>query len=615
MGEVYRARDERLNRDVALKLLPEAFAQDRDRLARFQREAQVLASLNHPHIAAIHGLEESGGLHCLVLELVEGETLAERVQKGPLPVDEALKLCRQMADAVDAAHERGIIHRDLKPANVKVTPEGTVKVLDFGLAKAFEGERAMVDISKSPTLSQAATQAGVLLGTAAYMSPEQAKGKPVDKRADVWAFGCVLYELLTGKPVFAGETVTDIIAGVVRVEPDWKTLPADTPASIRKLLRRCLEKDVRRRLQAIGEARIVLEDTLAGTAEEAAAPVAALEAPKPAWRRALPWAAAAVLAVGLGLVGFSYYRATLQEARVVRSFIPAPPDTMFDLEAANPGPVAISPDGTKLAFTARDPNGEILLYVRALDSLTALPLPGTQDAAYPFWSPDGRMLGYIDTREGKLKKIAASGGPPLALCDASNGKGGAWNREGVIVFTPEAGTPLYRVAAAGGEPQALTKLNQQRGENSHRFPQFLPDGRHFLFFARAGRGENAILVGSLDGMEPKLILRTDFHARYASGHLLFLRQNTLMAQPFDPDKLEFTGDAFPIAEDVEALGGAWRGVYDVSENGVLVYRTGQGGQGTELHLVDREGKLEKKLGGDVPHLYPVFSPDGRRILV
>ena len=407
MGEVYRARDAKLGRDVALKVLPEAFARDAERMARFQREAKVLASLNHPNIATIHGLEDSGATHALVMELVEGPTLADRIRTGPIPIDEALRIAKQICEALEYAHERGIVHRDLKPANVKVTNDDAVKVLDFGLAKALEADASSIDIANSPTVSRMATQAGVLLGTAAYMSPEQAKGKAVDRRADIWAFGCVLYEILTGQMAFRGESVTDTLAAVIKEEPDWSQLPAATPVRVRVLLQRCLQKDPKQRLRDIGDARISLDEVLAGAPEPA--PAGATRIPAPLWRRALPWVVAAILAAALAFVHFREKPSA--PADLVRFEIPVPEKVAL----AASGAFALSPDGRQLAFFAAGPDGVQRIWIRALDSLEARPLPDSESPQTPpfFWSSDSRYIAF--DAGGKLKKIDISGGPAQTL--------------------------------------------------------------------------------------------------------------------------------------------------------------------------------------------------------
>ena len=618
MGEVYRAHDSKLGRDVAIKVLPETFANDAQRMARFQREAKVLASLNHPNIATIHGLEDSGGTHALVMELVEGPTLADRIKAGPIPVDESVRIAKQMADALEYAHERGIIHRDLKPANVKVTNDDAVKVLDFGLAKALEGDPSSIDISTSPTISRMATQAGVLLGTAAYMSPEQAKAKSVDRRADIWAFGCVLYEMLTGKQAFTGETATESLAAVIMKDPDWSQLPSKTPMRVRVLLQRCLQKDPKQRLRDIGDARISLEEVLSGTAEGT---LALAPSPRPAerpWRMWLLSGIAGVLTLATALFAFLYFHQKAPTAQAMRFEIPVP-------EKFNAvGDVALSPDGRKLAFIGTSADGRSRLWVRSIDALDAQPLQGTEDAGgWPFWSPDSRFIVF---RGGtSLKKIEASGGPPLALCDTENLLGGAWTRDDKIVFGTNSG--LMRVAAAGGSPSPVTT------DGTSATPSLLPDGRHFVYFhpsgGVAGRG---IYVGTVDRTPQEQStnkrLLADFSTVVYSpssdpavGYLLFVRgttvagaMGTLMAQPFDPRRLELIGEAVPIAEQVSNLR------FSASATDVLVYATGSGPatiargfiQG-QLTWFDREGRVLGTVGDPGMYRNLALSPDGKRV--
>ncbi len=555
MGEVYRARDTKLGRDVAIKVLPANFVNDPERLSRFQREARMLAALNHTNIATIYGLEQYDGGTCLVMELVSGETLAERVKAGPIGIEEALKIAVQIAEALEAAHEKSIIHRDLKPANVKVTPEGKVKVLDFGLAKAFAGEESGSDLSNSPTLSQAATMQGVILGTAAYMSPEQARGKACDKRTDIWAFGCVLYELLTGKAAFHGEDVTDILAAVVRVEPDWQALPAATPLKVRDLLRRSLQKDKTQRLRDAGDARIEIHEAL--TTPAPAEPVAApRKGPLSNIRAAWSIAAIAIVAAALGWGAFAYLRRAPEGAQPVRFFVSPPGTGQLAMTAptasgAVVSPLAVSPDGRRIAIVIRGADGKSQLWVRSLDTLAAQALAGTEGAFQPFWSPDSRFIGFFAA--GKLKKIEVSGGPSISLCDAPDPRAGTWNRDGVIVFAPMANAALQRVSAAGGVPSAATTLGQ--GEAVHMRPFFLPDGQHFLYRPSTAPGGGPAYVGSLNSAERKFLINADSsNVVYSEGHLLFLRENTLMAQPFDAQRLVLTGDAFPIAENIRDSG-------------------------------------------------------------
>ncbi|HEV2306085.1 MAG TPA: protein kinase [Candidatus Acidoferrales bacterium] len=454
MGEVYRARDTRLGRDVALKVLPEGFTRDVERLGRFRREAQVLASLNHPNIAAIYGFEDSGEVQALVMELVEGPTLADMISRTgrgaesaagnakPIPLEEALAIAKQICEALEYAHERGIVHRDLKPANVKVTPDGAVKILDFGLAKALEGETAAADISSSPTISRMATQAGIILGTAAYMSPEQAKGKSVDRRADIWAFGCVLYEMLTGKMAFSGETVTDTLAAVIRAEPDWTLLPKDTPTHVRVLLQRCLKKDAKQRLRDIGDARIALEEVLSGVAKEQ---MAAAGASRPVWRRALPWVVAALCAlVAAGLAAYLYFGGAARGNGANVTLDVALPDGVSVLTRDSPN-VALSPDGKEIVFMGA--KGTVSqLYRRSLDEPDAEPLAGTENGLGPFFSPDGKWIGFF--ADGKLKRIPADGGRAQILADAPNQRGGSWAPDGSIIFSPEYSAGLMEISGS-----------------------------------------------------------------------------------------------------------------------------------------------------------------------
>ena len=593
MGEVYRASDTKLGREVAVKVLPEAFARDPERLARFEREARLLAALNHANIAAIYGFEKADGVPFLVLELVPGPTLAELVAAGPLEVSEALRVCGQIAEALEAAHEKGIAHRDLKPANVKVTPEGKVKVLDFGLAKAFADDAAAADPAQSPTLSVAATRAGTILGTAAYMSPEQARGKPLDKRTDIWAFGCVLYEMLAGRRAFGGDNITDIIAAVVTREPDWSALPAETPANIHALLRRSLEKDPKRRLRNIGDVQWESEELPA--------------VPGQRRRPVLLWAVAA-LSTALALaVSMLYFRQPPPEQRVIKLSLNPP-------EKASFGAIAVSPDGLRLAFSATDVSGKTQLWVRALDALAGQPLTGTEGASYAFWSPDSRYIGFF--ADGKLKKIEAAGGPPQALANAPDNRGSTWSRHGVIVFAPSSGGPLYQVPAAGGEPKPVTQLDASRQENSHRWPQFLPDGRRFLYFNASGQPEQqGIYAGSLDLKEKVRLLGGQVSAAYAGprtgpGHLLFVRERTLMAQPFDPGKLQTAGESFPVAEQVGV--DFFRARFSVSSSGLLVYES-IGAGNRQLLWFDRGGKPLGAVGPPGAYVELDLSPDDRRV--
>ena len=615
MGEVYRASDSKLSRDVAIKVLPDEVADDPERLARFRREAQVLASLNHPNVGAIYGIEEADGRPFLVLELVPGETLADRIEKGPMPVAEALDVARQIADGLAVAHEKGIVHRDLKPANVKLTPDGQVKVLDFGLARAgaLDGaEGSLPSLSHSPTLAAHGTAAGVILGTAAYMSPEQARGKTVDKRADIWAFGVILWEMLTGRRLFAGETVSDTLAAVLRADLDWKELPSLPPA-LERLMRRCLARDPKARLHDIGDARLEIADALAARPETAAPPLAPV-ARRPAL---LPWALAAVAVLAAAGLGVVAYRHLGERAQVVRFELHPPANAQFQLVSNRPGVVAVSPDGRSLAFSAVS-EGEARLFVRALDAIEARALPGTEGAEFPFWSPDSRSIGFF--AGDKLKRVEAAGGPPLTLCTVQQGKGGAWSPEGIIVFAPGANSALSRVPQGGGEPAPVTKLDSARGDDSHRHPRFLPDGRHFLYLARnpggGERGDNAVMVGSIDGGTDKLILRSAAAAEPVGGRLLFLRERTLMAQAFDPGRLELTGEAMPVVEDVRMVSTAAAQAVLAASADVLAYQQGQAGFERKLVWRDRAGKALGTLGDVGRYVFQVaLSPRGEAAAV
>jgi len=613
MGEVWRARDSKLGRDVALKLLPEDFAADSDRHSRFEREAKVLASLNHPNIATLLGLEHLDGRHVLVMELVEGEGLDERIVRGRIPFREAVPIALQIAQALEAAHEKGIVHRDLKPANVRIRPDGTVKVLDFGLAKAWETMEG-VELSHSPTITRANTAAGVILGTASYMSPEQARGQAVDTRADIWAFGVVLWEMLTGHRLFQEDTVSDTLAAVLREQVDLAELPADTPRAIRRLLRRCLARDPRARLHAIADARLELDEALTPETADAEPHAAVVEVRRP-W---LWLACTAALGLCVAVLGLLAWRLATREAPVVRAAIPAPAGTVFNLPGTSPGPVAVSPDGRRVAFAARDTKGVVLLWVRDLRDVAARPLAGTEDAAYPFWSPDSRKLGFFSGT--KLKKVDADGGPPLTLCDASNGKGGTWNRDGDIVFAPTHASPLHRVSAAGGDSTPVTTLDDQRGETSHRHPRFLADGQHVLFLARVAASgsaaeKNRIMIGSLDGGVPEELMRGFSNTEVAAGHALFVREGTLMAQPFDVPRRTLRGEPFPLAEQVTFDRGASLGVFSASAGGILVYQTGDQSNEATLSWRGADGEQQGILGEPAGYQEVHLSPDGTRAAV
>ena len=610
MGEVYRATDTKLNRDVALKVLPEAFAADRERMVRFSREAQVLASLNHPNIASIYGLEDSDDKHALVLELVEGDTLAERVSKEAIPLEESLKIALQIAEALEAAHEKGIIHRDLKPANVKITPEGKVKVLDFGLAKALEDEAPATDLTSSPT--RTGTAVGVIMGTAGYMSPEQARGQVVDKRTDIWAFGCVLYEVLTGKQAFGGETVTDILAAIVHEDPDWEALPEGTPRAIHRLLRRCLAKDPYERLQHIGDARIVIRHALNEPSDLSTVGMATAS---PAW-----WQQPITLAV-IGLV-------VLLMGVLLGPFLwspdidgPPPPPivsrfpiTLPNGEVMPPQPtLALSPDGTQLVYGAVRDNTR-RLYLRAIDQLGATMIPGTVDAWAPFFSPDGKWVAfftpYDQGRKGELKKWSLLGGDPVSVCEVGVGRGGSWGEDGTIIFGKRDG--LWYVPSNGGIPEPVIP------EGTLRHPQILPGGKGVLFgisdvkrVSRGGLPSSSVVVLALDTGQQSVLVDGSIKARYlATGHLVYHQGETLMAAPFDLDSMELRGSAVPVVEDV------WGMRFEVSRSGSLVYAPQPDFDHEDaLVWVDRQGREEPFLQARMELYQPRLSPDGKRLAV
>ena len=601
---MYRATDTTLKRQVAIKILPTAVAGDADRLARFQREAEVLASLNHPHIAQIYGVERSSGVHALVMELVEGPTLADRIAQGAIPLTEALPIARQIAEALEAAHAQGIIHRDLKPANIKVREDGTVKVLDFGLAKAMEpAAGSSLSLSMSPTITSPAmmTGAGVILGTAAYMSPEQARGKPVDKRADIWAFGAVLYEMLTGRRAFGGDDVADVMVGVLSKDPEWGALPAATPPGIRSALRRCLERDPARRLRDIGDAGILIDEL--AMPQTAGAPVSARGSRRLAY---LTWALAGALLASLVVLALAYRPPPASDLRAVRFSVQSPADISLPTGTGQSSSI-LSPDGRHLVF-AGVREGNVSLWLRDLDSLEARALPGAENAVYPFWSPDSRTIGF--SVGGELKTIDVSGGPVRTLCAAPGGRGAAWNREGVIVFSSAALPGLYSVPAAGGQPVQVTAAEGDVSQGSYRFPWFLPDGRRFLFTAFPGGG---IRLGSLDSTGSTKVLDAESQAQFVpEGYLLFVRQGTLLAQPFDAGSATPAGEAVPLVEQVVVDGNSYA-LFSAAENGTLASRAGGAADLAQLTWFDRSGKAVGAAGPPGRYRNPVLSPDRARV--
>ncbi len=595
MGEVYRATDTTLGREVALKVLPTALAQDADRLTRLEREAKTLAAVNHPNIAAIYALEKWDGTYALVMELVEGPTLADQIALGPVSVDEGLAIARQIAEALEVAHERGIVHRDLKPANVKIRPDGTAKVLDFGLAKATDLAVSSLSGSHSPTITTPArTEIGAILGTAAYMSPEQARGQQVDKRGDIWAFGLVLYEMLTARRLFDEATVSDTLAAVLKGDIHLDALPRGTPPAVKQVIVRCLTRDSRRRLRDIGEARIAIEDAIAhpdaATSSDSAIP--GRSEPRAQWRQALPWA----VTVGVLATAATAWWAPWREAAAPLSVIRLAANLGADVTMAAMGSnVVLSPDGRVLAFAGSAAPGERpRLFVRRLDQLEASPLAGTEGARHPFFSPDGLWIGFF--AGGKLKKAPVSGGTAITLCDAPEDRGGSWSDDGSIVFTPSAGEfPLFKVSADGGTPEPLTKL--RTGELTHRWPQVLPGGRAVLYTASVtvGNYEGAnLVVQPLGGGEPKTVQRGGYYARYLpDGYLLYMSQGKLFAAPFDLGRLEIRQQASPVLSTVTSAPSTGGAEFSFSQDGSLAYIpiVGEAAR-PSLFWVGRDGRSE-----------------------
>ena len=620
MGEVYRARDAKLNRNVALKVLPDVFALDPDRLARFKREAQVLASLNHPNIAAIYGFEESnpspgsgqGAVLALVLELVEGPTLAERIAHGPIPVDEALPIARQIAEALEAAHEQGIIHRDLKPANIKVRPDSMVKVLDFGLAKALEPISApSADVTASPTItSPAMTGMGVILGTAAYMSPEQAKGRQADKRTDLWAFGAVLYEMMSGQRAFKGEDISDTLAAVLRQDIDWTALPASTPASVRRLIARCLDRDVKRRLRDIGEARIVLDDPAA--AERAAGGVPALATPRPLWRRAIPIVLSAIMGGVLATAAMVYF--TSSQAPLVVTRFPFTLGEGQSLRSTGRQAVAISPDGALMAYAAFP-----RLYLRFMSELEARPI--AEPASFggfvtsPVFSPDSQSVAFWSSADQTLKKVAVGGGAAVPICRADRPLGVSWGTDGIVFGQPNKG--IMRVSANGGTPEMLVSVKDGEEASS---PQTLPGGETVLFTLATGtapeRWDKAqIVTHSLRSGERKTLVDGGSDGRYVpTGHLVYAIGGVVFARPMDVRRLEVTGGPVPIVEGVRRPDGAAE--FAFSSTGSLVYVPGpvsNTAAQSDLALIDRKGGVERLKLPPGLYQHPRASPNGTQI--
>jgi eukaryotic-like serine/threonine-protein kinase len=608
MGEVYRARDAKLGRDVAIKILPRIFTTDPDRLARFEREARVLASLNHPYIGAIYGLETFDGTPALVLELIDGDMLADRIATGPLPVADALTIATQIAEALEAAHERGIVHRDLKPANIKITPAGIVKVLDFGLAKAVAGDDSGPDLTHSPTVTMGGTRDGIVLGTAAYMSPEQARGKAVDKRADIWAFGCVLFEMLTGRSAFAGETLSDTIARILEREPDWRALTERAPPGVQRILRRCLEKDPRQRLRDVGEARIGL------SRQDEEAP--ARENQPAAWtwkqRAAALTASAAVVAAALATGAWYGSRPSARSrASLIQFALPPPLGARFRVDFETTF-LALSPDGSQVALAARPADGSSRIWLRPLSAIEARPLAGTEGASSAFWSPDGRSLAFFAGNQ--LKRIDLSGGSPVTICEVPENIGlfGTWGLGGQILFASVEGTAIFSVSTNGGTPAAVVQPDRTRKQSRVHWPWFLPDGKRFLYLTRMQDGSGQITLGE-PGAPPRAILSAVSNPQWVDpDYLVFVREGTLLGQRVDLASGRPVGEAFSIAEPVNYFFSTARASFTTSRNGMLAYQSR--GNLTRMMWVDRAGTELDPLGPVGSYQRARISPDGKSVV-
>jgi eukaryotic-like serine/threonine-protein kinase len=617
MGEVYKARDTRLDRIVAIKVLPTHLADRAELRDRFEREAKTIASLNHPHICTLYDTGHQGGIDFLVMEYLDGETLAQRLLKGPLPIQQVLQYAIEISDALDKAHRKGVTHRDLKPGNIMLTKTGT-KLLDFGLAKLKQEAVPSIPDSQLPTMKSAITGQGTILGTLQYMAPEQVEAKEVDGRTDIFAFGAVVYEMATGRKAFEGKTSASVMAKILEVDPpSMASLQPMTPPALDRVVKKCLAKEPEKRWQAASDVCDELKWIAEGGSQTGIPAPGAASRKSPLSNARLAWLFAAVLFLAVLVLGsFAYFKRPPEQARAVR-FTLFPPDkwSLAGTGAVTTGataPVMISPDGRQIAFVAANEEGKALLWVRSLDALTAQALAGTDGASAPFWSPDSRSLAFF--AGGKLKKIDVSGAPPITLCDAPDNRGGTWNRDGLIVFAPTNTSVLQKVSASGGVPAAATVLGQ--GELGHIRPSFLPDGRHFLYSTigpRAGLG-GPIYLGSLDSAERKVLFNANSaNALYTQGYLLFLRETTLVAQPFDARRLVLTGDAFPIAERIRTSNSTQPyGYFSASENGALVYQTGAETANSQLLWFDRTGKQIGPLGDPAVYNAVELSPDGKR---
>ncbi|HJW14977.1 MAG TPA: protein kinase [Thermoanaerobaculia bacterium] len=630
MGEVYRAKDTRLDRTVAVKVLPAHLSRSEEVRQRFEREARTISSLSHPHICSLYDVGNQDGTEYLVMEFLEGETLTDRLSKGPLPIEQVLRYGTEIANALEKAHKQGIVHRDLKPGNIMLTKSG-VKLVDFGLAfrrpldaagreQSAASQHPMAGNSQSAIQTMigdpALTQEGTILGTFQYMAPEQLEGKEADARSDIFAFGTVLYEMATGQKAFAGKSQASLIASILSAEPQpISQIAPMAPPALDRVVKTCLAKDPDDRWQTAHDVALQLKWIAEGGSQLGVpAPVVA----RRKGRERLAWSIAAILALATLALAAALLTRPRAAARVVWSSLLPPEKTTYHFVGDNAGPPAVSPNGLQIAFTARDSSGKALLWVRALDSSAARALSGTEDAMYPFWSPDSRFLGFF--AGGKLKRIEAAGGPSIVLCDAGDARGGAWSRDGVILFEPHFREPIFKVAANGGKAEPATKFDDSRKETTHRFPVFLPDGKHFLYLAgsHAVGTESelhSIYVGSLDGKPPRHLVNARSKPLYAAGHLLFVRQRTLMAQPFDAKSGTLSGEAFPIVANVQEDPGFFTAVFSVSDNGLLAYQeSGGAGDQHQFTWFDHDGKQLPNPEAKGNLWFPRLSHDGRRLL-
>jgi serine/threonine protein kinase len=612
MGEVYRARDTRLDRTVAVKILPREFSTDPILKQRFEREAKAISSLNHPNICTLHDVGSQDGVDFLVMECVEGETLSQRLEKGPLPLDQVLKFGSQIADALDKAHRSGIVHRDLKPGNVMITSTGA-KLLDFGLAKPsaalISGATLTAAASATPV-----TQQGTIVGTFQYMSPEQIEGKELDARSDIFSLGAVLYEMVTGHRAFQGKTQLSVASAILEKEPaPISTIKPLTPPALDHAIRRCLAKDPEERWQTARDIAIELKWIHEGGSQSSVTAPANLRS---GYSPRMILAALAVFVASTATLAILYARRPAPDARITRTYIKPMANSSFVFSGTAAG-FALSPDGRLLAYVGSAPDGKSMLWLRPLDSLQAQILTGTEGATYPFWSPDNRFIGFF--AGGKLKKIESSGGPPFTICVASDGRGGTWNQEGNILLTPSVNTSIFLVSSSGGPLIPVTKMDPSKNETTHRWPYFLPDGYHFLYwsgsvFSPRDTLANSVMLGSLNSKESRLLVHSHTNGIYASGHILFMRQYTLMAQPFDSRSLQLTGDPVPLADPVQEGRSVAKGVFSASEDGLLTYVEGTSGADRQIQWFDRSGKQVGAATGADAYASVRISPDGKRLV-